>query len=378
MAIQLYRKQISTTSISNRFIDDFMPDANGEFVKVYLYLLRRASLPEADCTVSGIADALSNTEADVMRALRYWERIHVLALDVDGGEIYGIHIMDDSECVPEADTEFSPAQTAAAAKLLVAKTSPELTNTIDFHDEPMPVANVTLPVYADLSPDPGLSDPEPEMSMDDDSISELFAVIQAYLGARQMTSSDMKKVLYWVDTLNMSKEMILYLVESCVGNGHTSLIYMDKIALSWHQNHITTVAQAKEETTSHSKLYYNVLKAFGISGRSLGGKENELLTRWTKELGFDSPIIIEACNRTMSAIHRPSFEYTDRILKDWHSKNVHSLEDIRSIDKNYQSTHRSRKESSAPKPIRKTGFSNFDQRNYDYDQLEKMLLNTTV
>ena len=31
------------TILSNRFIDNFMPRANGEFVKVYIYLLRMVS-----------------------------------------------------------------------------------------------------------------------------------------------------------------------------------------------------------------------------------------------------------------------------------------------------------------------------------------------
>ena len=30
----------SATSVSNIFIDEYMSDANGEFVKIYLYLLR--------------------------------------------------------------------------------------------------------------------------------------------------------------------------------------------------------------------------------------------------------------------------------------------------------------------------------------------------
>ena len=33
--------QTSATSVSNIFIDEYMSDANGEFVKIYLYLLRQ-------------------------------------------------------------------------------------------------------------------------------------------------------------------------------------------------------------------------------------------------------------------------------------------------------------------------------------------------
>lgn len=35
--------ELEVTILSNRFIDNFMPRANGEFVKVYIYLLRAVS-----------------------------------------------------------------------------------------------------------------------------------------------------------------------------------------------------------------------------------------------------------------------------------------------------------------------------------------------
>ena len=58
------------TVVSNAFIDTYMTAANGEYVKVFLYLLRHEG---EEVTVSAIADALDHTEADVKRALAYWE-----------------------------------------------------------------------------------------------------------------------------------------------------------------------------------------------------------------------------------------------------------------------------------------------------------------
>ena len=62
------------TPISNRFIDRFLPEANGEFVKVYLLLLRRVA-EGGELSVSYMADKLNHTEKDVLRALKYWEKI---------------------------------------------------------------------------------------------------------------------------------------------------------------------------------------------------------------------------------------------------------------------------------------------------------------
>ena len=61
------------TILSNIFIDRFMPKANGEFVKVYIYLLRMLGRPEEAFGLSQMADSLFCTEGDILRALKYWE-----------------------------------------------------------------------------------------------------------------------------------------------------------------------------------------------------------------------------------------------------------------------------------------------------------------
>lgn len=38
----------------------------------------------------------------------------------------------------------------------------------------------------------------------------------------------------------MSAELIEYLIEYCVENGHKSMHYINKVALSWHEENITT------------------------------------------------------------------------------------------------------------------------------------------
>ncbi|MBO5523011.1 MAG: DNA replication protein DnaD, partial [Roseburia sp.] len=73
----------SVTSVSNIFIDEYMSDANGEFVKIYLYLLRLMNAPDASVSLSSIADKFEHTEKDVKRALCYWERMRLLRLEYD-------------------------------------------------------------------------------------------------------------------------------------------------------------------------------------------------------------------------------------------------------------------------------------------------------
>ena len=72
--IQLQKKpDMDVTLVRNVFLDEYMPEASGEFVKIYLYLLRCAS-GEKEISMGRIADIFEHTEKDVTRALKYLER----------------------------------------------------------------------------------------------------------------------------------------------------------------------------------------------------------------------------------------------------------------------------------------------------------------
>jgi DnaD/phage-associated family protein len=119
----------------------------------------------------------------------------------------------------------------------------------------------------------------------------------------------------------------------------------------------------------------------GITGRKLVDSEVALIRKWTGEYGFDLSLIQEACSRTIAATSQPSFKYADSILTNWHKNQVHTLADIRQLDEDF-----SRKKSSAGNTaasgksvtVNRNKFTNFSQRDYDYDKLERMALTTSV
>ena len=94
--------------VSNHFIDYYMTEANGEFVKVYLYLIRLLS-SKAPISVADIADHFNLTEKDICRAIRYWISEDVLRLDYDAsGQLTGITLLPLHEKTKEeADTSLS-------------------------------------------------------------------------------------------------------------------------------------------------------------------------------------------------------------------------------------------------------------------------------
>ena len=111
------------TLIDNSFIDHYMADANGEFVKIYLYLVRCAC-PGRDVSVPGIADFFEQTEGDVRRALNYWKAQGLVDLVLDAsGQISQI-VLRSCSCAP-AGAAFQTK--GAAVRVTAASVSSETT-----------------------------------------------------------------------------------------------------------------------------------------------------------------------------------------------------------------------------------------------------------
>ena len=388
----------SFTTVSDIFIDQYMPKANGEFVKVYLYLLRATGSGAGIATISEIPDHFSNTEADIIRALNYWASEGILQLQSGAdGQIMGINLCSLSVSgmqAAQSNIQSAVADNAAQNNLqnsVVNNAAQNIsTANIRMQDSVVEKLKSQTTDKAASSQKEYTLDEIKEFRKNPD-ISELFFIIETYL-KHTLSSTDTNMVLYWLDELHFSTDLVEYLVEYCITKGHSSLRYMNKVALGWADAGIKTVDQAKDDAAAHSQIYYSVMKALGITGRNLVDSEVSLINKWVGEYGFDIELVKAACSKTISAIQKPSFEYTDSILANWRKKDVHTLKDVEVLDANFakankasatgssQSTNAANG-SSKPKSNNsssKNKFNNFNQRNNDYDKLEKLFLNSTV
>lgn len=401
----------SFTTVSDIFIDQYMPKANGEFVKVYLYLLRATGSGAGIATISEIADHFSNTEADIIRALNYWASEGILQVQSGAdGQIMGINLCSLSVSgmqAAQSNIQSTVADNAAQNNLQNSVVNNAAQNNlqnsvVNNAAQNISTANIRMQdsVVEKLksqTPDKAASS-QKEYTLDEikefrknPDISELFFIIETYL-KHTLSSTDTNMVLYWLDELHFSTDLVEYLVEYCITKGHSSLRYMNKVALGWADAGIKTVDQAKDDAAAHSQIYYSVMKALGITGRNLVDSEVSLINKWVGEYGFDIELVKAACSKTISAIQKPSFEYTDSILANWKKKDVHTLKDVEVLDANFAKANKASATgssqgtnaangSSKPKSNNsssKNKFNNFNQRNNDYDKLEKLFLNSTV
>lgn len=368
--ITLYNDQpASATFVPNIFIDEYMTQANGEYVKIYLYLLRNLNQSAQNFSLSAIADHFDCTERDILRALKYWEKLRLFRLEFDNEQnLAGICVLN----TPNPPAPVAPAASPATDTL---KDSSKKEAVSPARKEAK-AANVTdrFIQAADTGRRTYTLD-EMRTFASRENVRELIFITEQYLG-RTLTQSDLNIIFFWYNELKLSTEVIEVIIENCVAKGKTSLHYMQKVAEDFASRNIRTVKEAKTAMNQGSTLYYAVLKAFGIRGRNLVPAEQNFLNQWSINMGFSTEVIEEACSRTIRSTHEANFAYANSILKKWHENGIRTLDDIAKSDSLYQQTQKNYpQKSAAPNNNR---FINFQQRDNDYEDLQKQLLQKSM
>ena len=360
--LTLYKESAEdNTIISNCFIDYYLADANDAQIKVYLYLLRTLGSKQAT-SISTIADKFNHTEKDVHRALSYWEQQGLLCLDHDAsGTLTGIRLR-----TPRVRTQVTEDTAPFAPFVTLVPAMPHSTT---------PVQN-TAPVTVPAA-EPDVSYTKPDYTLDDikafkesDRTSELLFIAEQYL-KKTLSANDIRSILFLTDTLHFSNDLIDYLLQYCVQRGKKDFRYIEKVAISWAEAGITTPHDASTYVSRYDRNVYTIMNALG-KNNSPTTTEVDFMKRWYDEWGFSMDIILEACERTVLATDKHRFEYADKILSSWKKNDVHHKADIEQHDIQYK------KNRSTTVPKKKTSanlFTQFEQRDYDFDSVEKELLN---
>ncbi len=285
----------NVTVVSNIFIDRYMPEASGSFVKVYLYLLRCLSDNTKPFSLHTAANDLDETEKNILRALSYWEQTHVLSLSIENNTITSITLCELKEEKQEITT--------------------------------VPSAPTTEP--EDIYKTPAYTEEQMTELLDSNDIALTLNVVEVYL-ERLLTPQDINLVVYLYDKLHFSSDLILHLYEYCIGKNKKKCEYIEKVAISWHKEGIDTIEKAQEYNLLFDSCFNAVNKVFSL-GRMPMGPERDFIRKWSS---FQLPLelITEACNRTILNIGKADFKYTNRILENWHNAGVSSLAEAKALD----------------------------------------------
>lgn len=314
------------TPVSNIFIEQYMPKARGEFIKVYLMLLKYTTSGEPGVSSSILASTLNLLESDIMNALNYWSNAGVLKLiQIDKMGNYNIEFLNLQEDLPSTDKN--------------------------------PVDLLT--------------------ALNSNNTKDMLKDIESLL-SRPLSPTEMSTYLTWQKDFGFSSELILILIEYCVSKGKSDSRYIEKVALGWHDLKITTVEQAQNLIKKNEDKWTNIRKILsylGIKNTDIMKPQQDMIEKWLFTYNFSIQVIEKACNICFERLNRADFKYIDGILSNWNNNNIRTLEDIAAKDKKQNTKYQNKQSNNSynkEKPALR--FNNFTPREYDYDSLEKKLL----
>ncbi|AJH02250.2 DnaD domain protein [Clostridium beijerinckii] len=321
----LKNRSLGFTPVNNVFIEKYMPQARGEFVKVYLLMLKYTISGELGVSSSILASSLNLLESDIMNAFNYWNDQGAIKLtQIDKMGNFNVEFVDLVE---------EPSKSTKQVDLLEALDS---TNTKD-----------------------------------------MLKDIETLL-ARPLSPNEMSLYLNWQKEFGFSSELILILMEYCISKGKSDSRYIEKVAIAWHDQKITTIEQAQNLIKKAEDKWINIRKILtylGINNTDIMKPQQDLIEKWLLIYKYSNEIIFKACDVCFERLNRADFKYIDGILSNWNKNNIRTLEDIALKDnknpKNnkYQKTYTTNNNDKSS-----LKFNNFEAREYDYDSLEKKLL----
>lgn len=300
-----------STPVSNYFINHFMLEAPGEYVKVYILGLKYCYFNQA-FSISDMSQKLFMSESEVEKALKFWEKTGIIRLQYASGE-YTIEFLSFDEKVSKSHN----------------------------------------------------------LSIDNIEVKQMFETVEQMIG-RPLSPTEMDTYLGWVDEFGFSLEIITMLISYCVSKKKTSMRYMEKVALAWHDANLKNALDVESYLKAESKkwiIYKKILHTLGLNSDDVMDAHKSMMDRWMDDLGFDLDVILKACNECTLKINEPSFPYINQILINWHNEGIRTIADF---DKVKKKPHNKNNKSSYKVP--KNYFNSYSQRTYDIDELEKKLL----
>lgn len=320
----LKNKPLNFTPVSNVFIEKYMPNARGEFIKVYLLMLKYNVSGEMGVSSSILASSLNLLESDIINAFNYWNDEGVIKLvPIDKMGNFNIDFVDLTQ---------------------EAKTTNKEVNLLE--------------------------------ALNNNSTKDMLSDIERLLG-RPLSPKEMTTYLAWEDDFNFTTELILLLLEYCISRGKSDYRYIEKVAIAWHEMKIKTIEDAQnyiKKTEDKWVKIRHILNYLGIKNSELMKPQEEMFDKWLVDYNFSLPIIEKACNICFQRLNRADFKYIDGILSSWNKSNLKTLSDIENKETNYKSNNQKKNFTSQSNEINPMKFNNFEAREYDYDSLEKKLL----
>ena len=304
----------SNTEIPDVFFSEYLSSANGDYIKVYLYILFLSKY-DKDIKINDLSKKLALPLKVIQEAFKYWEDVGVL---VKKHTVYILSNLQEIE--------------------LLKLYSPKLTSS------PEDIEKNSKNQYRAKAIE---------------NINNQF--FQGIMSPSWYSDIDM-----WFKKYNFDEQVMLALFNYCFDHSALHRNYIQVVADSWYKNNIKSFSDLDkyyEKQEKISSLKKAIIKKLGL-GRNLTAYEDAYVEKWSIEYGYSLEIIEIALRRTTSKTNI-NFEYLNKIISDWHDRNFKTAAEIQEYIKN------SKEKQENIKDLKKqTNYNNSNQRVYNnFDNL---------
>ena len=302
----------SNTSLPDVFITEYLSEAPGDYIKVYLYLLFLSKYSK-DIKLNDLSKKIALPLNIIQEAIKYWEEAEVVTKKGTG------YIVNNIQEI-ELNKLYSPKITVSKETIQNMEKGKSRSSAIE-------------------------------------AINSMF--FQGIMSPSWYSDIDL-----WFKKFEFDEEVMIALFRYCFDKSALHKNYVKTVAEAWHGSNIKTFADLEEYDERNEKIKKvkkNITKKLGLT-RNLTQYEEAYIEKWLHEYKYDLEIIELALKKTTSKSN-PNFDYIDKIITDWYERKLLNSEDV----KNYLLEFKN-KTAQIKELEKKTGYQNYDQRNItDFD-----------
>ncbi len=283
-----FRTEESYVPVSSKFINEYMPSAHGEYVKVYLYGLAAAQEGRG-ANNAETASLLNILVTDVENAWNYWQEKGLVKREGDDIVFVSSPGAEIAAPVKEKPSSGRPPHISSREVMKALEINPAMKDTI--------------------------------------------AMVEQLL-ARPLSAREITTVFDFMNWYGMDSSLVLMLFEYCISMDKKNFAYIQKVAESWHNEGINDIKSAEaviKRATEEKKFRNKCMKIFGLE-RNFSPSEMKYINSWKTELDLTPEMVERAYDITVKNTGKAAFAYMNKILVSWHRKGIKTPEEIKEKD----------------------------------------------
>ncbi len=299
----------SNTEIPDIFFSEYLSQASGDYIKVYLYMLFLSKY-DKDIKINDLSKKLVLPLKVIQDAVKYWEEQEVITKKNTG------YIVNNLQEI-ELHKLYKPKTALSAEQIQKSAENQQRAKAIE---------HINSKYFSGLMPTTWYPDIE-----------------------------------LWFKKYNFDEEVMIALFGYCFDRSALHKAYIQRVAETWNKNNIKTFNDLDtyyEKQEKVKTIANTISKKLGLN-RQLTEYEYAYIETWLNEFGYSLDIIEIALKKTTSKAN-PNFDYLNKLLSDWHDRGFKTsnevqtfLQEMKQKNKNIQTMEK------------KTGYNRYEQREYD-------------